>query len=116
MKFTKIFTVKRISFEAEIGVVRDASILKLFKKVVNQNLHAHFFRAKRILYLLNFEFDRNAIETQNIFIDVSICLFHFSTKHDVLQQMFVQFKNFNVHLILIVVGSETDYFESNFAN
>ena len=35
MKFTKVFTVKHIFFEVEIDVARDASILKLFKKVVN---------------------------------------------------------------------------------
>ena len=64
---------------------------------------------------MNFAFDRNAIETQNIFINLSIRSFHFLTKHDVLQQMFVQFKNFIVHMIFILVESKANFFETNFA-
>ena len=86
--FDKIF-IKRVFFEAEIDVARDTLILKLFKRIVNQKLYAYSLWVKEILYLLSFGFDRNAVETENIFIDVSICSFHFSTKYDVLQQMFV---------------------------
>ena len=89
--------------------------MKLFNKIVNQNAHAHHFRFEKILFLMNFAFDCNAIETQNIFINSSIRSFYFSTKHDVLQQMFVQFKNFIVYMIFVFVKSETNFFKSNFA-
>ena len=89
--------------------------MKLFNKIVNQNAHAHHLCFDEILFLMNFAFNRNAVETQNIFIDSSIRPFHFSVKHDVLQQMFVQFKNFIVHMILVLAESEANFFKSNFA-
>ena len=64
---------------------------------------------------MNFAFDRNAVETQDIFINSSIRSSHFSAKHDVFQQMFVQFKNFIVHMIFIFVENKANFFESNFA-
>ena len=88
-KFTITFIIKRVSLKTEIDVVRDASIMKLFNKIVNQNAHVHHLRFDEILFLMNFAFDRNAIETQDIFINLLIRSFHFLTKHDVLQQMFV---------------------------
>ena len=89
--------------------------MKLFNKIINQDVHVHYFRFEKILFLMNFAFDRNAVETQDIFINSSIQSFHFSAKHDVLQQMFVQFKNFIVHMIFVLVKSEANFFKSNFA-
>ena len=43
--------------------------MKLFNKIINQNAYVHHLRFKKILFLINFAFDRNIIETQNIFID-----------------------------------------------
>ena len=89
--------------------------MKLFNKIVNQNAHIHHFRFDEILFLMNFAFDRNAIKTQNIFINSLIQSFHFLTKHDVLQQMFVQFKNSIVHMIFVLIENEANFFEINFA-
>ena len=89
--------------------------MKLFNKIINQNAHARHLYFNEILFLMNFAFDRNAVETQNIFIDSSIWSFHFSAKHDVFQQMFVQFKNFIVHMILVFVENEVNFFKLNFA-
>ena len=83
-KFIIVFIIKRVFLKTEVDAVRDASIIKLFNKIVNQNAHAHHFRFDEILFLMNFVFDRNAIETQDIFINSLIQLFHFSAKHDVL--------------------------------
>ena len=85
MKFTIAFIIKRVFLKTKIDVVRNTLMMKLFNKIVNQNAHAHYFRFDKILFLMNFAFDRNAIETQNIFIDLSIRSSHFSTKHDVFQ-------------------------------
>ena len=114
-KFIIAFIIKRVSLRAEIDNVRNALITKLFNKIVNQNAHAHHLRFNEILFLINFTFDRNAIETQNILIDLSIWSSHFSTKHDVLQQVFVQFKNSIIYMIFVLVKNEANFFESNFA-
>ena len=114
-KFIIAFIIKRVFLKAKIDVVHDASIMKLFNKIVNQDAHVHHFHFDKILFLMNFAFDRNAVETQNIFINSSIRLFHFLMKHDVLQQMFVQFKNFIVHMIFVFVENEANFFKINFA-
>ena len=114
-KFTIASIIKRVSSKTKINAVRDASIMKLFNKIVNQDAHAHHLRFEKILFLINFAFDRNAIEMQDIFINSSIRSSHFSAKHDVLQQMFIQFKNFIVYMIFVLVENEANFFESNFA-
>ena len=115
MKFTIAFIIKRVFLKIKINDVRDASIMKLFNKIVNQNIYVCHFRFDKILFLMNFTFNYNAIETQNIFINSLIQSFYFLTKHDVLQQIFVQFKNFIVHMIFILIESEINFFKSNFA-
>ena len=63
--------------------------MKLFNKIVNQNAYAYYFYFDEILFLINFAFDCNAIETQNIFINLSIQSFYFLTKYDIFQQIFI---------------------------
>ena len=50
---------------------------------------------------------------QSIFTNASIYLFHFLTKYNAFQQMFTQFKNFIIYMILVVVESKTNYFKFN---
>ena len=63
---------------------------------------------------MNFTFDCNAVKTQNIFINSLIWSLYFSTKHNVLQQIFVQFKNFIVYMIFILVENKANIFKTNF--
>ena len=113
-KFIITFIIKRVFSKVKVDNIRNASIMKLFNKIINQNAHVRHFRFNKILFLMNFAFDRNVVETQDIFIDLLIRSFYFLTKHDVLQQMFVQFKDFIIYMILILVESKTNFFESNF--
>ena len=69
MKFTTAFIIKRVFLKTKVDAVRDTLIMKLFNKIVNQNVYTHHFRFDEILFLMNFAFNRNAVETQSIFIN-----------------------------------------------
>ena len=64
--------------------------MELFNKIANQDAHAYYLSSNGILYLVDFEFDSNAVETQGILIDSSVCPPHFSAEHDVLQQVIIK--------------------------